>query len=274
MNKEEKLTRNYYSEQVQYEWNRLVQDQFHRLEYNTTWLFLKEYLPQRGLILDAGGGPGRYTIDLARLGYDVILLDLTMENLELGKEEIKKAGVGKKVKDIVAGTITDLSHFKNNSFDAVLCFGGPLSHVHPELERKKAVKELIRVAKPGAPIFVSVMSKYGVLLATPEGWPQAVADKKYFNDIVETGDDYRFGHIGFCHFFTSTELKQTFKRRNVEMIKMVGLEGFNTDQKTTNAFAEKYPDAWKNWLEIHNRMCTDQFAVDSSGHMMIIVRKR
>jgi S-adenosylmethionine-dependent methyltransferase len=274
MNKEEKLTKEYYSAQVLYEWNRLGQDPFHRLEYDTTWRFLKEYLPRKGLVLDAGGGPGRYTIELARLGYNVVLLDLAAENLELGKKEIEKAGMGKRVKEIVEGSITDLSHFKDNSFDAVLCLGGPLSHVHPESERRKAVSELVRVARKNAPIFVSVMSKYGVLLATPEGWPQMVADKKYFSDLAITGDDYRFGHTGFCHFFTSTELRKILKRRNTDIIKMVGLEGFNTDNKTSNTFAEKYPDAWQNWLGINNQMCTDPFVVDASGHMMIIMRKK
>jgi ubiquinone/menaquinone biosynthesis C-methylase UbiE len=273
MNKETESTKEYYATKTQYEWNRLTQDAFHGLEYDTTWRFLHEHLPQKGLILDAGGGPGRYTIELAKKGYNVVLLDLAAENLELGKKEIDKAGVGERVKDIIVGTITDLSHFKDKSFDAVLCLGGPLSHVHPELERRKAVSELVRVARKNAPIFVSVMSKYGVLLATPAGWPQTVADKKYFNDLVATGNDYRFGHTAYCHFFTSAELEKAFSKQKVEVIEKVGLDGFNTDNKTTNAFAEKFPEAWKNWLEIHNQMCTDPFVVDASGHMMIIVRK-
>jgi hypothetical protein len=36
--------------------------------------FLEKYLPKKGLVLDAGGGPGRYTIELAKKGYDVVLL--------------------------------------------------------------------------------------------------------------------------------------------------------------------------------------------------------
>jgi SAM-dependent methyltransferase len=35
--------------------------------------FLEICLPKEGLVLDAGGGPGRYTIDLAKRGYDVVL---------------------------------------------------------------------------------------------------------------------------------------------------------------------------------------------------------
>lgn len=274
MKKETKQTRDYYASRVKQEWDRLVQDPFHRLEFDTTMRFLKEYLPPKGLILDAGGGPGRYTIELTRIGYDVILLDLMKEHLEFAEREIKSAGVGERIQGLIEGSITDLSQFNKNSFDAVLCLGGPLGHVHPESDRQKAVGELIRVAKNKAPVFISVMSRYGVLLATPEGWPQTVADRKYFEGFAATGDDYRFGYTGFCHFFTSYELKKIIKRWNTDLIKIVGLEGFNTDAKTSNLFAEKYPEAWHNWLEITGHFCDDPFVVDASGHMLIIARKK
>jgi SAM-dependent methyltransferase len=274
VNRETALVKGLYSRMVDHEWNRLFQDDFHRLEWNTTWRFLGQYLPKAGLVLDAGGGPGRYTIELASRGYDAILLDLVGENLRRAGEEIQKAGVGKRVMKVVDGTITDLSRFDDNTFDAVLCLGGPLSHICPESQRLTAVAELVRVARPGAPVFASVISKYGVLLATPEGWPQAVTDKQEdFPRLVETGDSYRFAKDGYCHFFTSSELERLFMGQKVEVIQKVGLEGFNTDEKTTNDFAANLPDAWKEWLRLHEALCTLPFAVDASGHMMIIVRK-
>src|SRR5512135_544115 len=69
MQKETEMVKNLYAGMVDHEWNRLFQDDFHQLEWNTTWRFLKEYLPKAGLVLDAGGGPGRYTIELARQGH-------------------------------------------------------------------------------------------------------------------------------------------------------------------------------------------------------------
>lgn len=274
MNRETKLTKRVYSVNVRDEWKRLIQDSFHRLEFDTTLKFLKKYLPKKGVVLDAGGGPGRYTIELARLGYDVILLDLIPEFLEFAKKQIKKAKVGERVKEIVEGSITDLSEFKDNSFDAVLCLGGPLSHVYPESARQEAISELVRVAKEDFPIFVSVMSKYGVLLATPGGWPQEVSYKKHFENLVFKGDDYRWRGKGYCHFFRSAELEKAFLKENVEILEKVGLEGLSIDVGATNKFAKSYPKAWKNWLEIHNKICTDPFVVDASGHMMIIVRKK
>ena len=253
MQRESEMVKNLYAGMVDREWNRLFQDDFHQLEWNTTWRFLSGYLPKAGLILDAGGGPGRYAVELARKGYDVVLLDLVSANLERAKEEFLKAGVGERVKQVVEGTITDLSRFDDNSFDAVLCLGGPLSHVCPESERAKAVSELVRVAKRDACVFVSVISKYGVLLATPEGWPQAVTHAE-FERLVETGDDYEWVGTGYCHFFMSAELEQLFVREKVNLLRKVGLEGLNTDEETTNEFASKYPEAWKRWLEIHNTL--------------------
>lgn len=119
--------------------------------------FLRKYLPPKGLVLDAGGGPGRYTIELAKLGYDVILLDLTSKLLQIAKNQIKRAKVEGKVKQLLEASVHDLSVFKDDTFDAVLCLGGALNHITCREYREKAIDELIRVAKNGAPIFVSVM---------------------------------------------------------------------------------------------------------------------
>jgi ubiquinone/menaquinone biosynthesis C-methylase UbiE len=273
-NKEIKLTKKNYGRNALSEWERLLNDPFHKLEFNTTLKFLKKYLPKRAFILDAGGGPGRYSIELAKMGHEIVLLDLVPEHLELAKKKIKKEKVQTKIKDIVEGSITDLSEFEDNSFDAVLCLGGPLSHVSPNAERQKAISELIRVAKKGALIFVSVMSKYGILLAIPKVCPQEMKYKKNSENVVFNGEDYMWRGKGYCHYFTSFELESLFSKNNVKIIEKVGLEGVNNDPEATNNFAKNYPQAWKNWLEFHDKICTDPMIVDLSGHMMIIVKKK
>ena len=85
------------------------------------------------------------------------LLDMTPANLEFAKRQIKRSGVEQRVKDVIEGTIVDLSRFADNTFDRVICLGGPLSHVVDKRKRDKAIRELVRVAKPGAPIAVSVI---------------------------------------------------------------------------------------------------------------------
>lgn len=114
--------------------------------------FLEAYLPKHGLILDAGGGPGRYTIELAKRGYDIVLLDLTPANLTFARRQIKRAKLQARVAKVLEGSILDLSQFADDTFDAVICLGGPLSHVLGVQARDRAISELIRVGKPGAPL--------------------------------------------------------------------------------------------------------------------------
>lgn len=273
MSKETELTKINYSRNSEEEWNRLYKNPFHRLEFDTTMKFLEKHLPKEGLILDAGGGPGRYSIELAKQGYDVTLLDLVLENLELAREKIKEAGVEENIKEVTEGSITDLSGFAENSFDAVLCLGAPLSHVHPEKERRKAIAELVRVAKKDAPIFISVIGKLGVL-SICLNWPDEIKETDHFKRFCLTGDDYKWRGDGYAHFFEVKELVGLFED-TVEFIENVGLEGLSSpSEEKVNEIAEKEPEVWKNWLEMHYELCTHPTVVDSSMHFMVIARKK
>ena len=69
--------REYYDRLAAREWERLVKDAYHSLEFRGTMAAMNDYLPEQGRILDTGGGPGRYAIELCRRGYKVVLLDLS-----------------------------------------------------------------------------------------------------------------------------------------------------------------------------------------------------
>jgi ubiquinone/menaquinone biosynthesis C-methylase UbiE len=269
------LVKKYYSKIGIKEWKRLVRDPYHRLEFDTTFHFLKKYLPKKGLILDAGGGPGRYTIELAKSGYDVVLLDLTPKLLNIAKRQIKKAKVQNKVKKIVEGSIDDLSMFESNTFDGVICLGGPLSHIVNSKRREKAIDELIRVAKRNSPIFISVIGRLAALIGELVRFPEEIEIKKVFEKIRDKGE--YFGGYGFtaCHFYLPEELKESFEKRKVKILKLVGLEGLSTQhQKETNRLFKKYPKAWRIWWETHLKTCTHPSVVGISEHILIISKKR
>ncbi|MDI6847057.1 MAG: methyltransferase domain-containing protein [Candidatus Bathyarchaeia archaeon] len=82
----EEMVKEWFTKTARYEWRRLRQDSYHQIEFTVTMRFLEKYLPKHGLVLDAGGGPGRYTIELAKRDYDVVLLDLVPEMLKLAKK--------------------------------------------------------------------------------------------------------------------------------------------------------------------------------------------
>jgi len=265
--------RKHYSEYGMKEWERLSKHPYNRLEFDTTMYFLKQYLPRRGLVLDAGGGPGRYAIELARLGYEVVLLDLTPKLLEIAREQIVKAGVEKNVKEILQGSIDDLSMFNDEAFDAVVCLGGALSHVMISEHREKATDELVRVAKAGAPIFVSVIGKLAVCMNTIVFlWPEIESAPEEFRKYTTTGDWSGGTTFAPTHFYTSEELEREF-RGKTRILKMVGLEGtFSTHEKEYN---EVYKMGKYNEIlwETHLRTCEHPGIVDISEHFMIICRK-
>jgi hypothetical protein len=57
------------------------------------------------------------------------------------------------------------------SFDAVVCFGGPLGYVLGEADR--ALAELLRVTKQGGRVLLSVMSLLGTARAFFDQLPRA-----------------------------------------------------------------------------------------------------
>ena len=98
-------------------------------------------------ILDCGGGPGRYAIELARPGYQVTLFDLSEGCLELAQRKAEEAGVG--LEGVVQGSALDLSCFPDETFDVVLNLG-PFYHLLESEERLRALKECKRVLEVAA----------------------------------------------------------------------------------------------------------------------------
>ena len=86
---------------------------------------------------------------------------------------------------------------ESKSFDAVVCLGGPMSHIMEEKERKKAAAELVRIAKPMAPIFVSAIDMFTIFGGTVSTF-QTDLDIRHIDKWAETMD--YFGGYGFLPF--------------------------------------------------------------------------
>jgi ubiquinone/menaquinone biosynthesis C-methylase UbiE len=130
--------------------------------------YLERFVAPSDRVLDIGCGPGRFTLELARIGARVVAADVSPGQLELHRKYVPDDAVeSREVADV-----TDLSQFENDSFDAAVCFGGPLSYA---LERAPhAVTELTRVTRSGGHVLVSVMSLIGASLASTGGIAELV----------------------------------------------------------------------------------------------------
>jgi len=74
------------------EWDRFELP-YGKLEFELTMPIITSYLPQTAEILDLGGGPGRYTIALAKLGHTLHLADLSQRNVDTAKKKIAEFGI-------------------------------------------------------------------------------------------------------------------------------------------------------------------------------------
>lgn len=126
-----------------------------------TELVFREILPFVGegvTVLDAGGGYGRYSLELARRGCKVVHLDLSPRMLEAAQKAAEREGLGDRI-TFLLGKVQDLSAFGDRSFDLVLSLDAPVSYAYPE--EKRALQELCRVTK--RTLIVSVVNRLGQL---------------------------------------------------------------------------------------------------------------
>jgi ubiquinone/menaquinone biosynthesis C-methylase UbiE len=250
----------------------LARDPYHRLEFETTWYFLEKYLPPGGLVLDAGGGPGRYTVSLAQHGYQVVLLDLTQANLEFARRQVRRHKVQQQVVSFQQGSIVDLSRFADDSFDAVVCLGGPLSHVVDARKRQQAIGELLRVAKAGAPIFISVMSRLSVMVVELNLFPHEIG-MPIFPQIRDTGDYHGGSGFTACHFFLPEEFKAECEAQGLRILEIAGLEGLGTHHRRAVNRLQHDEILWPIWKETHIKTCTHPAVVGTSEHMLVVGKK-
>lgn len=264
----------YYDGFTEGEWERLERNPKTRLEFQNTTAYLKRELPEEGRVLDAGGGAGRYSVWLAEQGYEVVLVDLSSGQLELAGEKVAEHGYSDQV-SIQKGSVTDLG-FADRSFDAVLCTGGPLSHLTDENDRQKVVRELARVAKPRSTVFVSVMGRLAflqiVIKRVPEAYdllPRLAETGDYTRDVV--GDrETDFPPFASSHFFRVDELEKLLENGGLSIETIVGLEGpasnMGTELKNSNS------RQGESLSEMMGRIREDRGVAEMSEHILVVTR--
>ena len=123
-----------------------------QVEYLTTMKYIREYLSQvsEPTILELGAGTGRYSVTLAKQGYQVTAVELIPHNLELLKSKLD----GSEKITAILGNALDLSVFPDASFSLTMVLG-PMYHLYTKDEKLQALSEAVRVTKPGGYILVA-----------------------------------------------------------------------------------------------------------------------
>lgn len=260
----------YYDQQAEKEWERLER---HRTEFAVTMRSLAEHLPPApARVLDCGGGPGRYAIELARQGYEVTLFDLSPECLRLAEK--KAADADLTLVGYEQGTATDLTRFPDEAFDAVLLLG-PLYHLLEEEDRRQALAEAHRVLKPSGVLFAAFISRYAIprYVAVHEPtWPREQKDR--LEMLLTTGrlpPRQKDGLEFTAHFDHPSEVGPLCQSAGFEVLTILGVEGL-VDQIETEVNAQS-GETWEAWVNLNYRVAPDSAIQGCTAHLLVIAAK-
>lgn len=195
-----------------------------RLEFiRTTEIILRRLPAAPALVADVGGGPGRYALWLAGLGYRVEHRDLVPLHVrQLSQDAFGLAGLRTAV-----GDARDLD-LADASVDAVLLLG-PLYHLRRRAERLRALGEARRVVRPGGPVFAAAISRWaprldGILAQrlyqTYPDMPGIVVEEERTGQLPPLGPG---SFSGFCH--RPAQLHAELRSAGFTVADLVSVEG-------------------------------------------------
>lgn len=257
------------------EWGRLDREP---LEFMVNLHHIKSHLPAQGRILDNGAGPGKYSIELAKLGYQMTLTDLTPRLAEIAKQKAEEQGLQEHFDGFYVADARDLTRFSDQHFDAALMLG-PLYHLQKEEDRVAAVTELHRVTKHAGLVFVAFMSRVRFLttsIMSPEAWKpnHTVQGIKDFlkSGVFDHSDEGRFTG---AYYFDINEIKPFMECHGFESIKLIGsgsIAGAMT-QEQWNYWRLRGEDEFQQIMQMVMNESENPYILGTSSHLLYIGRK-
>ncbi len=252
-----------------------------RLEYLVNCHVLASALPPVGFgtsprVLDAGGGPGRYTILLAERGYRVSLLDLSPKLLALAGRRITELPheTQSRVERVMEGSIADLSMIADASFDVVICLGGPLGYLTVTDHRARALAELRRVAKPGAPLLLTAFNRFGAYRGAVQWWLAQNTFDSTFPSIAETGMTVQELGAPAYAYASPDEFQEEIEAAGIEFVRMVGCMGIGAHLQEEHLRA-LMADAlrWPQWQKVFLESCEHPSIAGASTIILAVARR-
>lgn len=250
------------------EWERLVKTPVAEVKLHVHAHYLRAHVPARGRVLEIGAGPGRFTQLLAERSCHVVVGDISAVQLALNRQQAGELGFAAAVEDWLLMDICDMSVLPDESFDAVVAYGGPLSYVFEQ--RTMALDECIRVTKRGGTILLSVMSLWGSAHAfLPEIWGLPAELNR---EIIRSGDTIEGRHR--CHMYRSAEFRRLLDRPELTLLAMSASNCLST--RFEEALVAIRPDEtrWDELLRMELEACQEPGCLDMGTHLIAVVRRR
>lgn len=243
---------------------------------------IQEYIPAHllgpdSVILDAGGGTGRWVVKLAQV-YECSfhLYDLSEHMLARANVNLEKAGVQDRVA-VTHGDLCDMEEVPDASVDHAISIYGPLSFLD---QPDRAVAEIARVLKPGGRALLMAHGFYNSLASKVA----AGADVGQLRVMAETATVKWADHVPKLRTFSVSDMEELFTAaglvplatHGVTSLIQPGPEDFdptNVDRSEISRRLEEDPHLFSAILELELRHGGQPNVANRGINMMSIGEK-
>ena len=249
-----------------YDEDRRLTTRHGQVEYITTQKIIRECAAETSArsILEVGAGTGRYSVALAKEGFDVTAVELLEHNIDILRAKLG----GDESITVLQGNALDLSRFADGSFDMTLLLG-PMYHLYSEKDKRRALSESVRVTKPGGFILVSYcMNEPTVIQYVFEGGNlQSVIE----NDLLTDDWHCKSEPKEVFELIRTEEIAELDKTVPVSRVKLVATDGATRYLRRT---VDSMDDVtFEKWVDYHLSICERQDLVGASHHTLDVLRK-
>ena len=244
------------------------------------FLRLKEIIqrfiePPPGVVLDVGGGPGRYSCWMARLGYEVHHIDPVPKHVEQARSA-SAAQLGHPLASASLGDARSLN-VTDASADVVLLMG-PLYHLPSRTDRVRALREARRILKTGGVLVATAINRFASLI---DGLVSGYIDDPVFIPILN-GDLVDGRHLPDSNmpdgYFTTAflhlpeELESEIAEAGFRQEALLSVQGpgeyaTELDERLSD------PDRREQLLGLIRRVETERTLLGMASHFVVIAEK-
>jgi SAM-dependent methyltransferase len=264
--------RTYYNEYGELEWERWDASPTEEAKLHVHRHYVAKYVAGGDRVLEIGPGPGRFTQQLAEIEANVVIVDISPTQIELNERKGEALGFGKAVEERLLLDMCDLSPLSDETFDAVLCYGGPLSYVFER--RDDALAEVRRVLKPGGHALFSVMSLWGAVHEFLPDVLQVAIEENVA--ITGTGDLHpeTYGEATHrCHMFRAAELREALEAGGFALEAMSASNCVTAVYGDRLFIARRDEKRWAEVLRMEIEASAEPGCLDLGTHIIAVAKK-
>jgi ubiquinone/menaquinone biosynthesis C-methylase UbiE len=272
-----RIPRNYYDNFGEKEWTRLSRDCPGELLFHVHMDVFRSHVHQESSVLELGAGAGIFSKELVTLAGQLVVSDISEEQLTINKSKMTELGLGNRIEDFLILDITDLKAIRDHQYDVVICVGGALNYTFDK--EQVAITEMLRVTKPGGIVIVGAVALFNSLVR----YLPAIADEKKQFGIdatkwlmdrgIQDAEHYPVENGNFLHMMQSSDLDALFESQNVQIIekRAAGLFSMAGEEALDQAKADK--ELWKLILNKEVELSRNPACLDFGANIVYVVKK-